>query len=79
MNSPKKRLFALSSLIAGASMVLAATASPAQAASPAQTGTVDRKETMILDIDGGKVVSPDLWNPFVPGNRRDHGFHQSLM
>jgi peptide/nickel transport system substrate-binding protein len=34
---------------------------------------------MILDIDGGKVIAPDLWNPFVPGNRRDQGFHQALM
>lgn len=39
----------------------------------------DRKSTMILDIDGGKVATPDLWNPFVPGNRRDHGFHQAVM
>ncbi len=39
----------------------------------------DRKTTVIFDIDGGKVVAPDLWNPFVPGSRRDHGFHQSVM
>jgi peptide/nickel transport system substrate-binding protein len=39
----------------------------------------DRASTLILDIDGGKVAAPDVWNPFVPGNRRDHGFHQSMM
>lgn len=40
---------------------------------------VPREETVIFDIDGGRVVDPELWNPFVPGNRRDHGFHQSMM
>jgi peptide/nickel transport system substrate-binding protein len=39
----------------------------------------DRKKTAIFDIDGGKVLNPDVWNPFVPGNRRDHGFHQAVM
>ena len=34
---------------------------------------------MILDIDGGKVLAPDMWNPYVPGNRRDQGFHQSMI
>jgi peptide/nickel transport system substrate-binding protein len=38
-----------------------------------------RAETVIFDIDGGRVVTPDLWNPFVPGNRRDHGFHQAMI
>ncbi len=40
---------------------------------------IPREQTLILDIDGGKVVAPDLWNPYVPGNRRDQGFHQALM
>jgi peptide/nickel transport system substrate-binding protein len=39
----------------------------------------DRRKTVIFDIDGGKVAAPDLWNPYVPGSRRDHGFHQSMM
>jgi len=38
-----------------------------------------REETVIFDIDGGRVNAPDLWNPYVPGNRRDHGLHQSMM
>lgn len=49
------------------------------ATSPALSQGVDRKTTAIFDIDGGRVLAPDLWNPFVPGNRRDHGFHQSMM
>jgi peptide/nickel transport system substrate-binding protein len=38
-----------------------------------------REDTVIFDIDGGRVNAPDLWNPFVPGARRDHGFHQAVM
>ena len=38
-----------------------------------------RKETVIFDIDGGRVNAPDLWNPYVPGSRRDHGLHQAMM
>ncbi len=49
------------------------------AITPARSQADERKSTMILDIDGGKVAAPDLWNPFVPGNRRDHGFHQAMM
>lgn len=40
---------------------------------------ITREETVIFDIDGGRVQNPELWNPFVPGNRRDHGFHQAVM
>jgi peptide/nickel transport system substrate-binding protein len=39
----------------------------------------DRANTAIFDIDGGRVLAPDLWNPFVPGSRRDHGFHQAVI
>jgi peptide/nickel transport system substrate-binding protein len=39
----------------------------------------DRRKTVVFDIDGGRVVDPELWNPFVPGNRRDHGFHQAMI
>jgi peptide/nickel transport system substrate-binding protein len=38
-----------------------------------------REDTVILDIDGGRVANPENWNPFVPGNRRDHGFHQAMI
>jgi|DewCreStandDraft_1066081.scaffolds.fasta_scaffold00822_6 peptide/nickel transport system substrate-binding protein len=40
---------------------------------------VPRERTVIFDIDGGRVAAPDLWNPFVPGARRDHGFHQCMI
>ena len=38
-----------------------------------------RRGTVILDIDGGRVVDPQLWNPYVPGSRLDHGYHQALL
>ena len=38
-----------------------------------------REETVYFEIDGGRVVDPELWNPLVPGSRRDHGLHQAMM
>ena len=38
--------------------------------------TSDRAKTLIMDIDGGRIQDPELWNPFVPGNRQDQGYHQ---
>jgi peptide/nickel transport system substrate-binding protein len=39
----------------------------------------ERASTVIFDIDGGRVQNPDLWHPFLPTGRRDHGFHQAVM
>ncbi len=61
--------------LAGAVM-LAAGAGNANAAERAQS---DRASTLIVDIDGGKVNAPDLWNPYAIGHRRDHGFHQLML
>ena len=55
-----------------------ATKAPAEEAAAAPADDV-RTQTVIFDIDGGKVADPTLWNPFVPGNRRDHGFHQAIL
>jgi peptide/nickel transport system substrate-binding protein len=54
------------------------------AATEPATGTEDytqapREETVILDIDGGRVANPENWNPYIPTGRRDHGFHQVVM
>ncbi|HET9588289.1 MAG TPA: ABC transporter substrate-binding protein [Anaerolineales bacterium] len=38
-----------------------------------------REETVIFDIDGGRVADPENWNPYLPTGRRDHGFHQVVM
>ena len=64
----------------------AATAAPAATEPPAPTAApvaedytkAARADTVIFDIDGGRVTTPDLWNPYVPGNRRDHGLHQAM-
>lgn len=76
MSNPTKRIKALGAIAAGMVAVLAVTSNSVTAGNTAQ---IDRATTMIVDIDGGKVASPDLWNPFVPGARRDHGFHQVVM
>ncbi len=80
MKGSKKRLHVLGSALISLSLLMGVTANVAQAASPEQSiPRVPREQTLILDIDGGKVVTPDLWNPLVPGSRRDHGFHQSMI
>jgi peptide/nickel transport system substrate-binding protein len=50
-----------------------------QVESEAAVAEADRRKTVIFDIDGGRVVDPELWNPYVPGSRRDHGFHQAII
>jgi peptide/nickel transport system substrate-binding protein len=52
-----------------------------QQAAPAEQPAADdeRANTLIFDIDGGRVQDPELWNPFVPGNRTDHGYQQALL
>ena len=58
----------------------ATTAPEATEPAPAEDyANAARNETVILDIDGGRVVDPENWNPFVPGNRRDHGYHQAMI
>ncbi|RLF22031.1 MAG: hypothetical protein DRN15_10035 [Thermoprotei archaeon] len=38
-----------------------------------------REQTLIVDIDGGRVADPTLWNPLVIGLRRDQGLHQLIF
>jgi len=52
------------------------TATPPPGMSPEEA---ERRKTVIFDIDGGRVVDPELWNPYIPGSRLDHGFHQCVM
>jgi peptide/nickel transport system substrate-binding protein len=44
-----------------------------------QGGDGMRAKTLVLDFHGGRVQSPKLWNPFVPGFTSNAGFHQALM
>lgn len=70
MNNRRKLVFVALCLVLALSAV---------AISPARSQADDRKNTVILDIDGGKVAAPDVWNPFLPTSRRDQGFHQAMM
>jgi peptide/nickel transport system substrate-binding protein len=38
----------------------------------------ERAQTVIFDIDGGRVEAPENWNPLLPQARRDHGLHQAM-
>ncbi|MAS38021.1 MAG: ABC transporter substrate-binding protein [Anaerolineaceae bacterium] len=40
---------------------------------------IPREETVIFDIDGGRVVDPENFNPYIPGRRLDQGLHQAVM
>jgi len=58
------------------------TAAPAEPVAPAageDYTNAARNETVIFDIDGGRVLTPENWNPFVPGARKDHGYHQAIL
>jgi peptide/nickel transport system substrate-binding protein len=57
----------------------APTEAPAEEAAPAVEG-FDRAKTVIMDIDGGRLATAEgVWNPYLPGNRRDQGFHQVCL
>jgi len=45
---------------------------------PAAEEPAAEERTVIFDIDGGRVADPQLWNQFVPGSRRDQGYHQAM-
>src|SRR6185503_20384277 len=51
-------------------------AAEGEAAAP--VAEAERRKTVIFDIDGGRVVDPELWNKYVPGSRLDQGFHQAV-
>jgi len=50
---------------------------PAEAA--VSEAEAERRKTVIFDIDGGRVVDPELMNPYVPGSRLDQGYHQAVI
>ena len=39
---------------------------------------VERKKTVVFDIDSGPVADPEQWSPFAPGFPQDHGLIQAL-
>jgi peptide/nickel transport system substrate-binding protein len=51
---------------------------------PVEVETVDeaeleRRKTVIFDIDEGSVVDPELWNPYAAGRRIEQGFFQAMI
>ncbi len=40
---------------------------------------LERRKTVIFDIDEGLVADPELWNPFAAGRRLEHGFFQAMI
>ncbi len=40
---------------------------------------IDRRDTVVFELEGGPVANPESWNPMAAGRRLVHGFHQALM
>ena len=67
------------SAVAAALLLVAA---PAQTVAPAPASAVDnidRTKTLILDMDSGRNLTPDVWNPYIPSSQRSQGFHQAML
>src|SRR6266568_6884634 len=65
------------SALAAACLLLAV---PAQTAMPAPANVdVDRAHTLILDMDSGRDLTPDIWNPYLPGSQLSQGYHQAVL
>src|ERR1051326_9543892 len=66
------------SALAAACLLLMA---PAQTVAPAPLGDdVPRSSTLILHMDSGRDLTPDVWNPFLPTSRQmSQGFHQRVL
>ncbi|TME99268.1 MAG: ABC transporter substrate-binding protein [Chloroflexi bacterium] len=76
---PGRFKFLTRAALAAAFLLLLA---PVQTVAPASTPAgqaIDRTKTLILDIDGGRDLTPDIWNPYLPSRRLDVGYHQSIL
>ena len=62
----------------GLAAVLLLVLLPAHTVVP-QTTQVDRTKTLILDMDSGRDLTPDIWNPFLPGRQMSQGYHQAIL
>ncbi len=63
----------------GAPAPIPAEGADSEAASAPSASDDERANTVIFDIDGGRVQDPENWNPLVPGNRVDQGYHQAIL
>src|SRR5262245_5817518 len=46
---------------------------------PRSIEDVPREETVIFDTDSASLANPFNFNWMVPGNDRNHGYHQAMM
>src|ERR1051326_6210927 len=75
----KQLKFLTRSALAATMLLLLA---PVQTVAPSPTTvaqSIGRTQTLILDIDGGRDLTPDIWNPYLPSRRLDVGYHQSIL
>lgn len=42
-------------------------------------GGCSREQTLIVDIDSGRAVTTNVWNPYLPGVQLDQGFFQTMI
>src|SRR5215831_1537657 len=75
---PRGIKFLSRSALAAACILLLA---PAQPVAPAPLAVdVPRSSTLILDMDSGRDLTPNVWNPFLPTSRQmSQGFHQAIL
>jgi peptide/nickel transport system substrate-binding protein len=75
---PRGFKFLSRSALAAACFLLMA---PAQTVAPAPLAVdVPRSSTLILDMDSGRDLTPDVWNPFLPTSRQmSQGYHQAIL
>jgi peptide/nickel transport system substrate-binding protein len=74
---PRGINFLSRSALAAACLLLLA---PAQAVHPAPAAVdVPRSSTLILDMDSGRDLTPDVWNPFLPNTQLSQGYHQAIL
>jgi peptide/nickel transport system substrate-binding protein len=64
------------SALAASFLLLAA---PTPNVMPAAVDTVDRTKTLILDMDSGRDLTPDVWNPYLPSRQLSQGYHQAIL
>ena len=66
------------SALAATFLLMAAPAAVVPAA-PTAVDTVDRTKTLILDMDSGRDLTPDVWNPYLPSRQLSQGYHQAIL
>ena len=69
------------SILGAAALLTTSVAAVSVSAEQAPRGVEDvpREETVIFDTDSASLANPFNFNYMVPGNDRNHGYHQAMM